>query len=81
MLIIKDLTPSNKSTHFNIRTRRKIDTDSMAEFKITLSYEIWKNGFNNDGKNDVDKIVKVKGKVLPRTGHEGPEGEKTYTLP
>jgi hypothetical protein len=25
--------------------------------------------------NKVLEVVKVKGKVLPRTGHEGPEGE------
>jgi hypothetical protein len=33
----------------------KIDNTSMVEFKITLSYEVWKNVFSDDNK-DVDRI-------------------------
>ena len=39
-----------------------------------INYSINNNNYNNN----VNGLVK--GKVHPRTGHEGPEGEKMYTF-
>lgn len=52
MLLIKDLNARIKSN--SIKSIRKTDRNSMAEFKIRLSYELQDIIFYNDYHKDVD---------------------------
>jgi hypothetical protein len=51
LLLIKDLNACFKSN--SIKPKRKTDRNSMAEFKIRLSYELWDNIFDNYHHKDV----------------------------
>lgn len=52
LLLIKDLNACIKSN--SIKSIRKTDTNSMAEYKIRLNCELWDNIFDNDHHKDVD---------------------------
>jgi len=55
LLLIKDLNECIKSN--SIKSIRKTDRNSMAEFKIRLSYVLWDNTFDNDHHKDVGILI------------------------
>jgi hypothetical protein len=55
LLLIKDLNAYIKSNSF--KSIRKTDRNSMAEFKIRLSYELWDNIFDKDHHKDVEILI------------------------
>jgi hypothetical protein len=56
MLELYVVNPNGRRSNYTAITIRKIDFNSINEFKDKLNSELWQNVFENDNNNDVDGI-------------------------